>query len=67
VYLRFFGRVMLAAELVPSVILVHQRIVFHPLLPSYTRWLKYDWDYLCVNKSQFVPVIFEPPCIQDVQ
>jgi hypothetical protein len=29
----------------------------------YTRWFKYDRDYLCVNKSQFVPVIFEPPCI----
>jgi hypothetical protein len=29
----------------------------------YTRWFKYDWDYLCVNKSQFVPAIFEPPCI----
>jgi hypothetical protein len=28
-----------------------------------TRWFKYDWDDLCVNKSQFVPVIFEPPCI----
>jgi hypothetical protein len=27
-----------------------------------TRWFKYDGDYLCVNKSQFVPVIFEPPC-----
>ena len=27
-----------------------------------TRWFKYDWDYLCVNNSQFVPVIFEPPC-----
>jgi hypothetical protein len=26
------------------------------------RWFKYDRDYLCVNKSQFVPVIFEPPC-----
>jgi hypothetical protein len=24
-----------------------------------TRWFKYDRDYLCVNKSQFVPVIFE--------
>jgi hypothetical protein len=24
--------------------------------------MKYDRDYLCVNKSQFVPVIFEPPC-----
>jgi hypothetical protein len=29
----------------------------------YTRWFKYDRNYLCVNKSQFVPVIFEPPCI----
>jgi hypothetical protein len=29
----------------------------------YTRWFKYDRDNLCVNKSQFVPVIFEPPCI----
>ena len=29
----------------------------------YTSWFKYDRDYLCVNKSQFVPVIFEPPCI----
>jgi hypothetical protein len=28
-----------------------------------TRWFKYDRDYLCVNKSQFVPVVFEPPCI----
>jgi hypothetical protein len=28
----------------------------------YTRWFKYDRDDLCVNKSQFVPVIFEPPC-----
>jgi hypothetical protein len=23
---------------------------------------KYDRDYLCVNKSQFFPAIFEPPC-----
>jgi hypothetical protein len=27
-----------------------------------TRWFKYDRDCLCVNKSQFVPVIFEQPC-----
>jgi hypothetical protein len=27
-----------------------------------TRWFKYDRDDLGVNKSQFVPVIFEPPC-----
>jgi hypothetical protein len=30
--------------------------------PECTRWFKYDRDDLCVNKSQFVPVIFEPPC-----
>jgi hypothetical protein len=28
-----------------------------------TKWFKYDRDWLCVNKSQFVPVILEPPCI----
>jgi hypothetical protein len=28
-----------------------------------TGWFKYDRDDLCVNKSQFVTVIFEPPCI----
>jgi hypothetical protein len=28
-----------------------------------TRWFKYDRDYLCVNKLEFVPVLFEPPCI----
>ena len=33
------------------------------VLCASTRWFKYDRDYLCVNKSQFVPVIFEPPCI----
>jgi hypothetical protein len=27
-----------------------------------TRWFKYDRDCLCVNESQFVPVIFERPC-----
>ena len=27
------------------------------------RWFKYDRDDMCANKSQFVPVIFEPPCI----
>ena len=31
-----------------------------------TRWFKYDRDDLCVNKSQFVPVIFEPPCTYTV-
>ena len=28
-----------------------------------TRWFQYDRDWSCVNKSQFVPVIFEPPCM----
>jgi hypothetical protein len=30
-----------------------------------TRWFKYYRDDFCVNKSQFVPVIFEPPCTID--
>jgi hypothetical protein len=30
-----------------------------------TRWFKYDRDYLCVNKSQFIPVIFEQPFTYD--
>jgi hypothetical protein len=29
-----------------------------------TRWFKYDRDDLCVKKSQFVSVIFEPPCVR---
>ena len=37
------------------------------LLSRSTRWFKYDRDYFCVNKSQFVPVIFEPPCILKIQ
>jgi hypothetical protein len=32
------------------------------LLHLNTRWFKYNRDYLCVNKSQFVPVVFETPC-----
>jgi hypothetical protein len=35
----------------------------HETRNQYTRWFKYDRDYLCVNKSQFVSVIFEPPCL----
>ena len=31
-------------------------------IPWHTRWFKCDRDYLCVNKSHFVPVIFELPC-----
>jgi hypothetical protein len=27
-----------------------------------TRWFRYDRDDLYVNKLQFVPVVFEPPC-----
>jgi hypothetical protein len=30
---------------------------------THTRCFKYDRDYLCVKMSEFVPVIFEPPCI----
>ena len=37
-------------------------VYIHTHTHTYTRWFKYDRDYLCVNKSQFVPVIFEPPC-----
>jgi hypothetical protein len=36
--------------------------IFVQQLDFNTRWFKYDRDWLCVNKSQFVPVIFEPPC-----
>jgi hypothetical protein len=36
--------------------------IINKYIHIYTRWFKYDRDYLCVNKSQFVPVIFEPPC-----
>jgi hypothetical protein len=32
-----------------------------------TRWFKYARDDLCVNKSPFVPVIFEPPCINTLR
>jgi hypothetical protein len=43
--------------------LFNSRIVIFRLSSYCTRWFKYDRDWLCVNKSQFVPVIFEPPCI----
>ena len=36
----------------------------YSICSRYTRWFKYDRDYLCVNKSRFVPVIFIPPCIK---
>jgi hypothetical protein len=43
---------------------ISSKINFHAfMLSNDTRWFKYDRDDLCVNKSQFVPVIFEPPCI----
>jgi hypothetical protein len=38
-------------------------VYIHSLSDIFTRWFKYDRDDLCVNKSQFVPVIFEPLCI----
>jgi hypothetical protein len=52
-----------------SALLHYSAALVHPSLTLYnfskeqiTRWFKYARDYLCVNKSQFVPVIFEPPC-----
>jgi hypothetical protein len=48
---------------------VNNRICFISNKESHsanTRWFKYDRDYLCVNKSQFVPVIFEPPCTSQI-
>jgi hypothetical protein len=54
---------------------IYDALVYELLLPEdepdtgrkaseahFTRWFKYYRDYLCVNKSQFVPVTFEPPC-----
>jgi hypothetical protein len=41
---------------------LYTMILKHPRCIQCTRWFKYDRDYLFVNKSQFVPVIFEPPC-----
>jgi hypothetical protein len=46
--------------------LYHFNIVYNQFIvytQHFTRWFKYDRDDLCVNKSQFVPVIFEAPCI----
>jgi hypothetical protein len=42
---------------------LHDMCVMHLGTMWFTRWFKSDRHYLCVNKSQFVPVIFEPPCI----
>jgi hypothetical protein len=44
--------------------LVKQPLAYYR--PLNTTWFKYDRDYLCVNESQFVPVIFEPPCTLQV-
>jgi hypothetical protein len=44
-----------------SVMFAHLQCGHAPNVWS-TRWFKYDRDDLCVNKSQFVPVIFEPLC-----
>jgi hypothetical protein len=48
-----------------STALLHRSTHTHTNIHAYIhkRWFKYDRDYLCVNKSQFVPVIFEPHCI----
>ena len=67
-YYKFFYFLLLVSSFRP----VSLYSFSHPTLPLIdlslnapedTRWFKYDRDYLCVNKSQFVPVIFEPPCI----
>jgi hypothetical protein len=52
-----------------GIIRTHHRweVQFAKVRTIYTRWFKYDRDYLCVNKSQFVPVIFEPPCIMNLK
>jgi hypothetical protein len=42
---------------------IHTYTYMHAYTHILTRWFTYDRDYLCVNKSQFVSVIFEPPCI----
>ena len=44
---------------------LHSEELFNLCLSPNTRWFKYDRDDLCVNKSQFVPAIFEPPCINE--
>jgi hypothetical protein len=41
---------------------IHNVIVHVSWRLFITKWFKYDLDDLCVNKSQSVPVIFEPPC-----
>jgi hypothetical protein len=48
-----------AADVIAAKLFVTHSII---LVFKIARWFKYDRDYLCVNKSQFVPVIFEPPC-----
>jgi hypothetical protein len=42
---------------------LHNKELYAVYSSPNTRWFKYDRDYLYVNKSQFVPVIFQPPCI----
>jgi hypothetical protein len=42
--------------------LIFQHFPIENWMEESTSVFKYDRDYLCVNKSQFVPVIFEPPC-----
>jgi hypothetical protein len=50
--------------IVYSVLILFQRETFsRGRKLSFTRWFKYDRDYLCVNKSQFDPVIFKSPWI----
>jgi hypothetical protein len=56
---------ILLRNFISAVIILFSCFVINGQLSTpYTRWFKYDRDCLCVNKSQFVPVIFEPPCIK---
>jgi hypothetical protein len=44
-----------------SIYFINNSSSFPLICKCVTRWFKYNRDWLCVNKSQFVPVIFEPP------
>jgi hypothetical protein len=49
--------VFFLVTIIPPILSINISFIYHQ---RYTRWFKYDRDDLCVNKSQFVPVIFEP-------
>jgi hypothetical protein len=53
---------IISVSLSANGVTIHQSLVALTGWSVFTRWFKYDRDWLCVNKSQFVPVIFKPPC-----